>query len=505
MKRTLSAALLSLAPFAPLPAYAGDAGVPGVDPRIDDRMIVRVTEGADIGSFLATFAQRHPEAVPSVADQVPGRPIYLVAIEFTVVPTDALLDLLAADLDVGYAGVLDYGDFLYENQAPEGKSGSTYVDGIAEVAFLDQYARTRIRADVAQASSRGQGTVVAVVDTGVDATHPRLAGRVLASIGYDFIDRDASATDAPNGVDDDGDGAIDEMSGHGTYVAGLVSLIAPDAKILPVRVLNSDGVGDEWALTRGIYHAIDRGVEVVNLSLGSTYDTVSVVNAVADAARVGIVVVASAGNLDRSDPREFPAMDDIDPDDPIFPPLQIRGAFGVAATDPGDVKADFSSFNRRLVISAPGDSSGVDPATSIVGLVPGDGYAVWEGTSFATALVSATAALVRAQHPEWPATLSTYSLVELVLTSTAADIYAQNPEFAGDRELGAGRLDAGAAVALGPPAPERLGDLDNDGDVDFADLLNLLEDWGLVHTSADLDGNGSVAFGDLLIQLANWG
>jgi subtilisin family serine protease len=217
------------------------------------------------------------------------------------------------------------------------------------------------------------------------------------------------------------------------------------------------------------------------------------------------VVVASAGNLDRSDPREYPAMDDIDPDDPVFPPLEISGAFGVAATDPGDVKADFSSYNRRLVISAPGDSSGVDPATSIVGLVPGDDYAVWEGTSFATAFVSATAALVRAQHPEWPASLGTYALVELVLTSTAADIYPQNPQFAGDMELGAGRLDAGAAVALGPPAPERPGDLDNDGDVDFIDLLNLLEDWGLVHSSADLDGNGTVAFGDLLIQLANWG
>jgi hypothetical protein len=114
-------------------------------------------------------------------------------------------------------------------------------------------------------------------------------------------------------------------------------------------------------------------------------------------------------------------------------------------------------------------------------------------------VLSAAAALVRSQHPDW--------IVDTVanrLAATATDIYVVNPGFAPLAELGAGRLDVAAAVGT-DPGPSALGDLDVDGDVDFDDLTGLLGVWGSVHSPADLDGSGNVGFADLVILLGNWG
>lgn len=494
------------------------AGVP-IDPRLDG-ILVTIKPGESVESFVDELVATHAGVTAEVIDQIPNRDAYRIDVDLGG-GGDVLADTIELEMESGFYAALLSGEFLYGNRSAEGHTGSTWVSGIASAAYETQYSTSLLGLADAHMRSTGLGTVVAVLDTGVDDTHPLLAGRVLP-FGYDFVDDDADPDDIEDGVDHDGDLTADEMYGHGTFVAGLVTLVAPDARILPVRVLNPDGTGNQWTAAQGLYYAIDRGVEVINLSLGSTYDSMLVKQALVEAACRGIIVTASAGNFDQEDVRERPAMDDVgcdlaDPKDdcdavtpiggcPIDPEsFDMIGALGIAATDHADRKANFSNFHRKVVLSAPGDVTATVPEEAIISSRPDGVYAAWEGTSFANAFAAGAAALVRAQHPEWGATLTdAYDGVQWALTATAVDIYDLNPAYAEDQTLGVGRLDVGAATGVGPVAPTMLGDFDVSGTVDFIDLLTLLGSWGEVHSSADLDGDGNVGFGDLLVLLSSW-
>ncbi len=206
------------------------------------------------------------------------------------------------------------------------------------------------------------------------------------------------------------------------------------------------------------------------------------------------MTVSAAGNFGTDVP-QFPAVES-----PVL---------GVAAVDEQDIKASFSSYNHDLTIAAPGANTNPDqpdPQHSIIGALPGGSYAMSEGTSFSTAMVSGGAALIRAQHPEWPTDNVPDSeisdQIEEILEATIVNIDDLNAGFAG--QLGAGRMDLAAAVALGPPIALTLGDLDGDGTVGILDFLALLADWSMTHSSADLDGDGTVGILDFLILLGNW-
>ena len=470
-------------------ALAMAATTQGQSPPIPGRALIKTQPGATIVEAIAYVESLLPGVTFSVADEtLASRDLYLLNFVPAPVPPDpqveAVLDSLKESNPLNQTSL--YGEFLYPDRTPESDTGSIWFQTVSGVEqYSDQYAETMLGLGPAQTRSTGQGVVVAVLDTGIDGTHPLLAD-VIAPGGYNFINDSADTSDPIDGV------------GHGTFVASLIHLTAPDATLLPVVVLDSEGRGDLWDLTVGIFHAIDRGVEVINLSLGSDYNSDAVANAIEEARSLGIVVTAAGGNIvpPSTEPiNEYPAI--------------RTNIMGVAAVDSLGVKTDFSNFDSNFFISAPGSSvedagapDGFDPTLTIYGAVPGGDYAIWEGTSFATAFVSGAAALVRAQHPEWAADESTWMEIWTILETTAVNIDAQNPDHIG--ELGAGRLDIAAAAMDGPIAPA-LGDLDGDGTVGIADFLTLLDAWGQVHSSADLDGDGMVGITDFLLLLANWG
>jgi subtilisin family serine protease len=317
---------------------------------------------------------------------------------------------LEGDPDVAWA------ELNYANRAPEGRPGYFFVSGAPSSRPGPSYAADLLGLPQARRCATGAGITVAVLDTGIDVTHPALAGH-LSPDAWNALTGGSDVADVGSGRDD-GNGLVDKMVGHGTHVAGIVLQTAPDSTILPIRVLDSNGVGDAFFLAAGIFYAIDHGARVINLSLSSTFDARVVRDAVAVAEKAGVIVVAAAGNANRSHPREFPAAD--------------RGAFGVAATDSRDHKSDFSNYGIGLSLSAPG--------TDIVSAIPGGGYAAWSGTSMAAPFVAGAVADLLSEHPDWTA-----QDVKARMAGTSVGLDALNPSFAG--ELGAGRLDVNAAVA----------------------------------------------------------
>src|SRR5262249_8887345 len=201
----------------------------------------------------------------------------------------------------------------------------------------DQDALARVGAAAAQAYGRGDGVLVAILDTGIDLDHPALAS-TLDLPGIEQGGGPDPGDDRPEGKDTNGDGIVDGSLGHGTHVAGIVHAVAPGARLLPVRVLDSDGVGTEFRVAKGIVAAVERGAAVINLSLGLPVTSPSIQAALDLAHAAGVVLVAAAGNDDLAT-LDFPA---------AYPSV-----LAVAGTDPDDRKAPFSDFGQGVGLAAP--------------------------------------------------------------------------------------------------------------------------------------------------------
>jgi subtilisin family serine protease len=277
---------------------------------------------------------------------------------------------------------------------------SFYYDGDKSSApyALDQarnqwaWQRTQLLAN--QRADWGSGVKVAVLDTGVDYNHPELKGKVLN--GYDAVK---------------GYGTGMDVQGHGTFVAGVITQVAPGATIIPVRVLDENGNGSVANIMNGLQYAIDAGAKVVNLSLSSTYDFKVLHLLIQIAKARGVVVVSAAGN-DNSANRYYPAAYSED--------------LGIGATNNQDYKASFSNYNPTLSLSAPG--------VAIYSMWKGGGYGWGDGTSFSTPMVAAGAAVVKSLHPE-------YSFDQLKTSlKNGVDSFGAGCSCAG---LGLGRLNFG--------------------------------------------------------------
>ncbi|MDJ0974715.1 MAG: S8 family serine peptidase [Planctomycetota bacterium] len=254
------------------------------------------------------------------------------------------------------------------------------VDG--DFSLAPYWPRDLIEAPAANKITKGKGAVVAILDGGFDLEHPDIVDR-LAPRSYDAVDQDYDAHDMGNFVDDDGDGIVDNGAGHGTFVASMVLLAAPRAKILPVRVRDDEGWGTNEELIRGLLFARAMGADVINLSLSAAnVDDQEVLDLIEELCMEDdIPVVVSAGN---------------DGWDIAWNELAISNhTLPVGASDKDDVLAPFSNWSwTNSMVTAPG----VDVYGAYGhGMV--HGHAQWSGCSFATGLVSGGVALVRCAHP----------------------------------------------------------------------------------------------------------
>ena len=307
---------------------------------------------------------------------------------------------------------LAFAELNYINENPEdGSTDRIYGWGGGDGATMQsQSSAESMKLEATHGLSQGAGTLVAILDTGMQLDHPALSNHLDAA-GYDFVDNDLVPEDEPNGLDDDADGRVDELYGHGTHVAGIVHLIAPQARLLPLRVLNSDGRGNNFRTASAIVYAAQRGVDAINLSLGTPHESILLREAVVEAARRGVVVVGAAGNLN-TDAKQYPAAE--------------ACSIAVTSVSDNDKKSSFANYGEWIGVSAPGES--------IYSAFPVDGYAWWSGTSMATPFVAAQAALLRAADPEL-----TLDEVGLLIGGTTDPLDNKNPSYRS--QLGEGRVD----------------------------------------------------------------
>lgn len=401
-------------------------------------------------------------------------------------------------------GLLLRGEANFTAHEVDGQTGSVWVTdlGATTLAYNNQYAFGRLGFAQAHSRSQGAGVIMAIIDSGVDPTHEAVRGPITAW-QWDFVDNDAFPLDAGDGIDNDNDGVIDDGVGHGTYVTSLVRLAAPDTRLMHLRVLDDEGSSNSFLLASAIHSAVDHGADIINVSVSTNFNSSMIEYAVARAKAAGVILIAAMGNDGAPTPSttEYPAAS--------------PESYAVCATDYLDIKGSFSNWGACADFSVCGVSSlsatgDLDLTRSILGAVPGEGYAHWSGTSLSAALLSGAVALVRAQYPQWPnAAVPMGAVADTVmglLAGSADNIDAFNPNYVG--LIGVGRVNAGSAVLLGPTAPA-LADLDGNGRIDGGDLAMVLSSWGMCSADsnclADFDGNGYVDGGDLAVIMANWG
>ncbi len=278
-----------------------------------------------------------------------------------------------------------------------------YANQVSVQALKDQYSLAKVNAEQAwrRAGNKGSRSVIlAVIDTGVDYTHPNLVPNMVA--GFDFKDNDADPMDeiAANG-----------NPGHGTHCAGIIgasglidggtSGISPEVSIMPLRFLGADGSGDLNSAIKAIDYAIAHKVSVISASWGASIPLTTakpLVEALDRADQAGIIFVTAAANDGKNND-----VTDVYPANAGTANMVV-----VAASDSTDAKPSWSNYGKgKVSIAAPGDA--------IISTLPGNKYANLSGTSMATPLVAGLVAFLKAQD----ATLTGAEVRSLMQTTGA--------------------------------------------------------------------------------------
>jgi subtilisin family serine protease len=301
-----------------------------------------------------------------------------------------------------------------------------------------QWNLRHIRADQGWDRTAGSSEItIAIVDTGVDLTHPDLVDKVVA--GYDW-------------VNDDTDPADDQ--GHGTHVASIAAAssnngqgiagVAWGAHIMPIKVLNANGAGYSSDVAEGITWAVDQGADIINLSLGGSNYSDVVASAIQNAHERGVLVIAAAGNQYKQG-------------NPITYPAAYNHVLAVAATNDQDGHASYSSSGSYIDVAAPGGDPNGSLDNDSRHWIPGAfwrgsgiSYAWLSGTSQAAPHVAGLAALLLSINREL-----TPDQLSALITNAAVDVQAPGwDEFSGHGRIDvSAALDALQTVATNTPSP----------------------------------------------------
>jgi subtilisin family serine protease len=276
-----------------------------------------------------------------------------------------------------------------------------YYGTVVTHGYAAQSATQIIRLSDAQNGFNATGTgIVAVIDTGVDPNHPALQPVLLQ--GYDFtrnqpgasewldvsstgVSTTSSQSAQPVMVQQSSAAILDQSSaaildgspyvafGHGTMTSGLVHLVAPKAKILPLKAFSANGTGHLSNIIAALYYAVKNKANVVNMSFDLSYSSPALSQAVSYANKAGVVLVAAAGNENTSAR--------------VYPASMSGSVVGIASTSDWDARSSFSNYGSADVwIGAPGEY--------VISTYPGGTYGSESGTSFSSPLVAGTVALM---------------------------------------------------------------------------------------------------------------
>ena len=286
--------------------------------------------------------------------------LYFDSIEKTI----KCYDLLKDDQSIEYIEPDMYIDLSEDQPVKNSKENIiNYISWGVERLGIDKYAK------YIKDENKENTVAIAVIDTGIDYNHSIFKDKLLYS-GYDFINNDDDPYD-------------DSLQGHGTHVAGIIADSTRELdniKILPIKALNSFGIGTISSLGNSIKYAIDSNVDIINLSLGLTDGVHSnlIEELILEAVNSGITVVNAAGNSNSNTMYSCPS--------------HLDEAIIVSAIDINNNKAYTSNYGPNIDVAAPG--------VNIYSSIPGDNYAYKSGTSMAAPYISSIAAMIKLNNPE---------------------------------------------------------------------------------------------------------
>jgi thermitase len=336
--------------------------------------------------------------------------------------------------------LVDYAELNYISNAPEAAARHRAFPADGPTPTSRNYSRNGAYSDsalnltAAREISQGAGTRVAVLDTGAQLTHPALKANFAGVPRYDFVDDDTDPSEPAFAKNKQR--LAQEVVGHGTHVSGIIDLVAPQAEIMPLRVLDREGYGTTFHVAEAIAYAKANEADVINLSLGTPSWSRLLREKVDEAIGGGVVVVAAAGNYNSPQP-QYPASNGP-------PPLSVAskkdGLLAVTSVSAAEKKSDFANWGTWVDIVAPGEE--------ILSTYPVSKYAYWSGTSMASPFVAGEAALIRGTDGSLDA-----GGVEDRIRSGARCLDQKNERYTG--MLGAGHADVDASLRRveGPHCP----------------------------------------------------